>query len=189
VPFGRRAVLRGRIALSDGSLVAGAPVRVVSRVRRPGARLRAVATVTTDRRGRFSAPVRRGPSRTIGLRFDGSGDVLRSSRGVGVRVPAASTIRVSRRFLGGAGRVRFSGRLRTGGARIPDRGLVVILQGREDGRWRTFADTRTNRRGAWRTSYRFRGNPGSYPVRSRIRRQAGYPYELGYSRAVTVTVR
>jgi hypothetical protein len=79
--------------------------------------------------------------------------------------------------------------MRTGGQRIPDRGLVVILQGREGGRWRTFADTRTSRRGAWRTSYRFRGIGGSYPVRARIRRQAGYPYELGYSRAVTVRVR
>jgi hypothetical protein len=176
------------MTLSEGSPVAGAPVRVVARVRRPGAPLRAVATVTTDRRGRFSAPVKRGPSRTIGLRFDGRGDVLRAARGVGVRVPAASTIHASRRFLAGPGRVRFSGRMRTGGRRIPDRGLVVILQGREDGRWRTFADTRTNRRGRWQASYRFRGVPGSYPVRARIRRQAGYPYELGYSRAVTVRV-
>jgi hypothetical protein len=65
----------------------------------------------------------------------------------------------------------------------------VILQGREDGRWRTFADTRTSRRGRWKASYRFRGVPGNYPVRARIRRQAGYPYELGYSRAVVVRVR
>jgi hypothetical protein len=188
LPFGRRAVLRGRMTLSDGTPVAGAPVRVVARVRRPGAPLRAVATVTTDRRGRFSAPVKRGPSRTVGLRFDGRGDILRAARGVGVRVPAASTIHASRRFLSGPGRVRFSGRMRTGGQRIPDRGLVVILQGREDGRWRTFADTRTNRRGRWKAGYRFRGVPGSYPVRARIRRQAGYPYELGYSRAVAVRV-
>ena len=84
--------------------------------------------------------------------------------------------------------MRFSGRMRTGGQRIPDRGLVVILQGHEHGAWRTFADTRTDRRGRWRTGYFFRGIPGRYPVRARIRRQAGYPYELGYSRPVTVEV-
>jgi hypothetical protein len=189
VPFGRRATLRGRLALSAGQPVAGAAVAVVSRVRRPGAPLVTLATVTTDRHGRFSARIPAGPSRTVGLRFAGREQALAASRGVAIRVPAASTIRASRRSLGGPGRVRFSGRLRTGGQRIPDRGLVVILQGREQGRWRTFADTRTNRRGAWRTSYRFRGNPGSYPVRARIRRQAGYPYELGYSGAVTVRVR
>ena len=130
-----------------------------------------------------------GPSRTIGLRFEGREQVLRGARGVGVRVPAASTIRASRRFLSGPGRVRFSGRMRTAGQRIPDRGLVIILQGREDGQWQTFADTRTNRRGQWRTSYRFRGFGGTYPIRARIRRQSGYPFELGYSKTVRVRVR
>jgi hypothetical protein len=189
VPFGRRAVIRGRLTLSAGQPVAGAAVRVVSRVRRPGAPLVDVGTVTTDRRGRFSAPVPRGPSRTIGLRFDGREQVLAASRGVGVRVPAASTIRASRRFLSGPARVRFSGRIRTAGQPIPDRGLVVILQGREAGRWSTFADTRSNRRGRWRVSYPSRGVPGSYPIRVRIRRQAGYPFELGHSRPVRIRIR
>jgi hypothetical protein len=147
------------------------------------------------RSGRDVAVVERGALEGFGTgghqRPDASSSIpgIRGARGVGVRVPAASTIRASRTLLSGPGRVRFSGRMRTGGQRIPDRGLVVILQGREGGRWRTFADTRTSRRGAWRTSYRFRGIGGSYPVRARIRRQAGYPYELGYSRAVTVRVR
>ncbi len=189
LPFGRRAVLRGRLTLSAGQPVANAQVRVVSRIRRGGAALRDLGTVTTDRRGRFSAPVPAGPSRTIGLRFEGRDQVLRGARGVGVRVPAASTIRASRRFLSGPGRVRFGGRMRTAGQRIPDRGLVIILQGREDGKWQTFADTRTNRRGQWRTSYRFRGFGGTYPIRARIRRQSGYPFELGYSKTVRVRVR
>jgi hypothetical protein len=189
VPFGRRAVLRGRLTLSAGQPVADAQLRVVSRVRRGGAPLRELGVVTTDRRGRFSAPVPAGPSRTIGLRFEGRDQVLRGARGVGVRVPAASTIRASRRLLSGAGRVGFRGRLRTAGQPIPDRGLVIILQGREQSRWRTFADTRTDRRGRWRTSYRFRGFGGTYPIRARIRRQAGYPFELGYSRTVRVRVR
>lgn len=188
VPYGRRAVLRGRLTLPSGRGVAGATLRVVSRVRRRGAPLVDVATVTTDRRGRFSAPVPRGPSRTVGLRFAGGGELLRGSRGIGVRVPAATTIRASRTALRGPGRVGFSGRLRTGGEAIPDRGLLVVLQGRADGAWQTFADTRTDRRGRWRAGYRFRGIGGTYPVRARIRRQAGYPYELGHSRRVTVRV-
>jgi hypothetical protein len=68
-------------------------------------------------------------------------------------------------------------------------GLVVVLQGHEDGRWRTFADTRTRRRGKWRASYRFSGRPGRYPIRVRIRRQTGLPYETGYSKRLTVHVR
>ena len=42
--------------------------------------------------------------------------------------------------------------------------------------------------GHWHASYRFRGFPGRYPVRLRIRRASGFPFELGYSRAVTVRV-
>jgi hypothetical protein len=84
--------------------------------------------------------------------------------------------------------VRFSGRLRNRGQRIPGRGLVLVLQGRERGRWRTFDDTRSNGRGRWHATYTFSGRPGSYPIRVRIRRQTSYPFELGYSRSVVVRI-
>ena len=103
----------------------------------------------TDRRGRFSLRVPAGPSRTYRLVFSGAGGALGAARGVSVRVPASSTIHASRTRLSGRTRVRFSGRLRTRGQRIPGRGLVLVLQGRERGRWRTFEDTRTNGKGRW----------------------------------------
>ena len=77
--------------------------------------------------------------------------------------PRARSTRHARAF--GAGRVRFSGRLRNRGQRIPGRGLVLILQGRDSGKWRTFEDTRTNRKGRWRVSYGFSGRAGR-PTRS-----------------------
>jgi hypothetical protein len=84
--------------------------------------------------------------------------------------------------------VRFSGRLRSHGQRIPSRGLVLVLQGHERGLWRTFDDTRTDGNGRWHATYAFSGRAGRYPIRVRIRRQASYPFELGYSRAVVVRV-
>jgi nucleotide-binding universal stress UspA family protein len=56
---------------------------------------------------------------------------------------------------------------------------------------RTFATPRTDRRGRWAYRYRFGATHGTvrYRFRARIRREAAYPYELGYSRRVTVTVR
>ena len=113
---------------------------------------------------------------------------LGAARGVSVRVPASSTIHASSTRLFGPGRVRFSGRMRNRGQRIPGRGLFLVLQGREQGRWRTFEDTRTNRKGRWHVSYTFSGRLGRYPIRVRIRRQSGDPFELGYSRAVAVGV-
>ena len=42
----------------------------------------------------------------------------------------------------------------------------VVLQGREGGKWRTFSDARTHKKGRWHVSYRFSGRPGSYPIRA-----------------------
>jgi len=188
VPFGRVTTLRGRLTLSAGQSFAGQTIVATAAVRRRGARPRAAGSAVTDRRGRFSLRVPAGPSRTYRLVFSGAGGALGVARGVSVRVPASSTIRASRTRVSGRTRVHFSGRLRTRGQRIPGRGLVLVLQGREGGRWRTFEDTRTNGKGRWRASYIFSGRPGRYPIRVRIRRQTNYPFELGYSRALTVRV-
>lgn len=187
IPFGRRATLRGRLALSAGQAFAGQTIVATSAIRKHGAAPVPAGTAVTDRHGRFSIKVPAGPSRTYRLVFAGSGGALGSARGVSVRVPASSTIHASRTRLAG-GRVRFSGRLRNRGQRIPGRGLLLVLQGRDRGKWRTFEDTRTNGKGRWHVSYNFSGRPGRYPIRVRIRKQATFPFELGYSRALTIRV-
>ena len=127
---------------------------------------RARALQAQDPHGRFSIRIPAGPSRTLRFVYSGASGVLGAARSISYRVPASSTIHASRTRLFAAGRVRFSGRLRTRGQRIPGRGLVLVLQGRERGGWR----------------------PGTYPIRLKIRRQTSYPFELGYSRALTVRV-
>ena len=188
VPFGRTARLRGRLTRSASQALAGQTIVATATVRRRGAAIKPAGSAITDRRGRFSLRVPAGPSRNYRLVFNGGAGALSASRGVSVRVPASSTIRASRTRVSGRTRVRFSGRLRTRGQPIPGRGLVLVLQGRERGRWRTFEDTRTNGKGRWRASYTFSGRPGRYPIRVRIRRQSSYPFELGHSRALTVRV-
>ncbi|MEA2136687.1 MAG: hypothetical protein QOC68_4597, partial [Solirubrobacteraceae bacterium] len=188
VPFGRRATLHGRLLLSAGRPFAGQTIGLASTVRRRGAPTRLLRTATTDRRGRFSIRIPAGPSRTLRFAFGGAPGALAIARTISYRVPASSTIRASRTRLFGAGRVLFSGRLRTRGQRIPGRGLVLILQGRERGRWRTFDDTRSNGTGRWHATYNFSGRPGLYPIRVRVPRQTSYPFELGYSRSVVVRV-
>lgn len=188
VPCGRRATLRGRLTLSAGQAFGGQSVALTAAPRKRGGRAAFVGSATTDGRGRFSIALPAGPSRNLRFVFPGAPGVLGIARGVSARVPASSSIRASRTRLSGAGRVRFSGTLRRSGQRIPGRGLVLVLQGREGGKWRTFADTRTDRQGRWRASYRFSGRRGSYPIRARIRKQANFPFELGYSGALTVRV-
>jgi hypothetical protein len=158
-------------------------------VARNGAPAVPLATTTTSRTGRFSLRLPPGPSRVLRISSPGTGAALGATGRLSIRVPAASSIRASRTVLSGAGRVRFSGRVRSLGQGFPTRGVILSLQGFEKGRWNTFFDTRTDRRGRWSASYGFSGRPGTYPVRVRIRRQARFPFVLGSSRAVRVHVR
>ena len=122
--------------------------------------------------------------------YAGGDGFVGRTRSVSLRVAAGATIHASSRVLRGAGSVRFSGRLRTLGTKLPPGGKIVDLQASAGGRWSTVDTTRAvGRNGTWRATARFRGAPGRYPVRLRIRREAAFGYDLGYSRAVVVTVR
>ena len=68
------------------------------------------------------------------------------------------------------------------------RGLIVVLQGRDRGKWRTFADMRAGAGGRWATRYRFSGRTGTYAVRAKIRKQPRLGYDSGYSRVIRVRV-
>jgi hypothetical protein len=188
IPFGRSALVRGRLTLSAGQPVAATPINVLGTPRLPGATAQFLGATTTSRTGRFSFRVPPGPSRTLRFVSDASGDVLRTARGLGARVPASSTIHASRTRVSGDALVRFNGTVLHGRQAIPRTGLVLVLQGHVRGHWQTFADTRTDARGHWRARYRFVGRPGSYPIRVRIRRQNGFPFDLGYSRTLRVRV-
>ena len=104
-------------------------------------------------------------------------------------VPAASSICVDRRAVRNGDAVVFSGRL--DGGHVPEGGKLIDLQAYYRGRWRTFATPRSDARGRWSYRYRFGATRGTvrYRFRARIRREAAYPFELGYSRRVRVTVR
>jgi hypothetical protein len=188
IPFGRSARVRGRLTLSAGQPLAGVPIAVTGTPRLAGVTAQNIGAATTSFSGRFSFRVPPGPSRTLRFISAATGDALRTAQGFGARVPAFSTIHAARRRLSGPALVRFSGTVQHGRQPIPATGLVLVLQGREGGHWRTFADTRTDARGHWRARYRFSGRPGTYPIRVRIRRQNGFPFDLGYSPTVRVRV-
>jgi hypothetical protein len=187
VPYGRSVLVSGRLTLTDGVALRSQPIAATSTTRRTGARERLLASVRTDASGRFSVRVPAGPSRDLTVAFAGASGLVGRVRALSVRVPASSTLRASTRHVSGAASVRFSGRLGTRGASIPPGGKIVELQARAGGRWSTVATTRA--RPTWHATARFRGTPGRYPVRLRIRREAAFGYELGYSHPVTVTVR
>jgi hypothetical protein len=160
----------------------------MSRLRTEG-RFEPLAWLRTDADGRFSYRAGAGPSRTLRFRWHGTGTARPASADVDVAVPARSTIRVDRRRVRNGESVTFSGRLT--GRPLPEGGKLVDLQVKLRGRWRTFATPRAGPGGRWAYPYRFEATRGlvRYRFRARIRREAAYPYELGHSRTVRVTVR
>jgi hypothetical protein len=185
VKHGRRVTIRGQLVLSAGQPLEGVPVAVTSKPIGRGTVPYVEGSTVVGANGRFVIRLPAGPARSATLQFPGAVGGMPAERRLKLDVPASSTIRASRSRLNGAGLVRFRGRVR-GGAGA---NLVVVLQGKEGRKWRTFADTRTRKRGRWSVRYRFSGLPGSYPIRVRIRRQRNLPYKTGYSKRVTVHVR
>ncbi|HEX8104572.1 MAG TPA: hypothetical protein VF533_18290 [Solirubrobacteraceae bacterium] len=108
---------------------------------------------------------------------------------VELRVRAATAMRVNRSRVANGETVLFRGRLR--GGHLPPNGKLVALQVYSRGKWRTFATPRaSSRTGRWRYEYRFDGTRGSvrYKFRTKVLREAGYPFSTGKSRKVRVTV-
>ncbi len=188
--YNRGVTISGRLRTRDGVTVTGQPIQVEQTLRQTGAAPQLLQTLATDARGRFSFRAAAGPSRRLRFSFPGGGDALPRTRAASVFVRATSTIHASPRVVAQGGRVRFFGRLGLRAARAPQGGKLVDLQAFDRGRWRTFATARARgSKGAWRYTYRFGKSPGRYRVRLRIRREAVFPYDLGYSPSVSVRVR
>jgi hypothetical protein len=179
--------LRGRLETSKGQALAGSSVDVLEQPRTGGG-FRRVGSVRSDRTGRFGYRVLRGPSRTIRFSYPGTSLTKPAVGTVAVLVPARTTIAASRRLVRNGDEVVFRGRLI--GRPIPEGGKLIDLQAFYRGAWRTFATPRSGAGGAWRYRYRFGATPTrfTYRFRARIRRESAYPYELGRSRVVRVTV-
>jgi hypothetical protein len=191
---GSRSSLRGGAGtimglLEDGARrpITNAEISVVE-LPRVGAARRA-GELRSDPRGRFRYKTPRGPSRTVRFLYRGTPHVKPATADLRVLAPAATTISTDRRRLWNGQRVLIAGHL-VGGP-VPDGGKLIDLQAHYRGKWRTFAAPRTDERGRWTFRYRFEATRGlvTYAFRARVRREAAYPYELGYSRVVRVTVR
>src|SRR3954468_16177847 len=186
--YGQLIRVRGRLMSPEGNPLQDVDVLAYTQVRDAVTPPRLIATVKTSRTGRFTFLVRKGPSRTIRIRYDGAAQIRSATRMVLLNVRSRTTLRPDRRRLSNGEVVTFRGRIRTG--RIPARGKLVELQVWVRGRWRTFATTRAGHRGTWHYDYRFDGTRGreTYRFRAKVPPENGYPFASGRSRVVRVLV-
>ncbi len=186
-PLGKRARVAGRLANRDGQGIAGAEVQVLSRSVVDPEQL--VAVLTTDADGRYRLHGRRQHEPHAAVRLRRLAASLPAERAVTMRVPAQTSLRVSRQRVLNGQAVSFSGRLRH--VPVPAGGKLVELQVRLSDRWQTFRTTRTDGTGRWAIRYRFKRTRGvqRFRFRARLPAEAGYPFAAGRSRPLTVRVR
>jgi hypothetical protein len=195
VPYGRSTSLEGSLTTAAGTPLGGQQLKIVERQpTREGATAK-VSTVTTGPGGAFAVPLRPGPSRELVASFAGTPSLTRStSRVLKLLVRSAISLRASAPVarVGGAP-ILFRGRVFADPGSIPAEGKSVQLQFRLPGlRWSEFRTVQTDRRGRFRYAYRFSDDDSRGAVfrfRAYAPAQAGWPFEPGGSRPVTVRGR
>ena len=187
VEFGARTPIRGVLETAAGQPISGAEIQVFSRSATAPEQL--VGVVTTDAQGGFSYMAEGDSSRAFRFVYQGTPVTLPTQREITLSVRAASTIHVNRRRLLNGQAVRFAGKVRS--LPTPPAGKLVELQVVLSGRWQTFRTAVTATDGSWHVQYRFRRSCGllTYRFRARLPAEAGYAFETGRTRAISVRVR
>ena len=192
--FGEVATVSGQLIRGASTPLAGQELRLIqspSAGARAGAR---VDTAITDASGNFSFPLGPTSSRRIEIRFAGT-DRLAAARApdLDLRVQGSAILRAAKRKVVTGEVLKLRGRVRTRDAWVPARGKLIAIQyfERRAKRWRPVAFTRTDRRGAFKTRYRFRytTKPSRVKLRAVALPEARWPYASGPSAAMPIRVK
>jgi hypothetical protein len=190
--FGRAQTLSGRLTSSAGTPIAGAQIEVRATPAYAGAKQVQMASPLTAADGRFSVRVAPGvSSRTLQFAYRSHfGDALpAATRSLTLKVHASIALGVTPRTASVGRSIFFRGRLR--GQPIPAAGKQLVLEARSAGSgWIEFNVIRTDRRGRYHASYRFKfAGPARYQFRVRSEAESDYPFAAGSSNVVGVHER
>jgi len=189
--YGRAETIVGRLTSTGGTPIGGARVNVLATPDYLGARTAAMAGVSTNAEGRFAMRLPAGTSSRT-LRFEYS-DNLDSPpvvvKTLTLTVRAGVALHIAPRTTSVGRAIHFSGRLR--GGPIPKGGKLLVLEARSPGgAWLEFDVIRSNARGRFHASYRFKfPGPAQYQFRVLCEAEADYPFATGASNVVGVFER
>lgn len=185
--YGSRLRIAGRLSDDEGRPAADAEIEVQSRIALPSTDFAPEAVIRTDQAGAFTYDLAAGPSRVVRLvHRRAAGRTAETTLTAHVAAPLTLSARPVRLRNGRV--LTLAGRLP--GKPLPVRGVIVDLQVRIDGRWRSFAAIRASSTGRYRHRHRFRHvfRPARFRFRARVRRDSRYPYTTGHSRSVAIRV-
>ena len=192
VKYGPAQFIDGRLT-SGGSALINQPVRIVETFRAGSKQSSVTRELRSDGDGRFRLGLTPGPSREITVQFDGTRKLSRSrSADLSLNVKGKVGFRIKPRKVFNGGVIRMTGRVGFRGALPPARGKLVAIQYLDPsrGKWRPVEVLRTNRRGKFRFTYRFRTISSAQKIRFRasVLQEAGWPYLPSTSKPRSVIV-
>jgi hypothetical protein len=186
--YGHPQTIVGRLTGVDGAPIEGARVAVLATPVYAGASAAALASPLTGAGGRFSMRLPGGvSSRTLRVTYsDRVGMAPVATKTLTLSVRAGLTLSIAPHTASVGRSVYFAGRLR--GGPIPSGGKLLVLEARSPGGgWLEFDVIRTDSRGHYHASYRFKfPGPASYQFRVLCEAEADYPFATGSSRVVGV---
>jgi hypothetical protein len=190
--FGRARTLTGRLTGPGGVPIGAAAIDLFATPSYAGAHAVQLSSPRTGPDGRFSVRIAGGSS-SRSLRFAYRahvGDALAAAaRTLTLNVRAGIALRVSPHVTSVRRSIHFRGLVR--GGPIPRGGKQLVLEARSPGSpWIEFKVVRTDPRGRYRASYRFKfAGPADYRFRARSEAESGFPFAAGASGTVAVHER
>jgi hypothetical protein len=189
VGYGHAETIAGRLAAPDGVPISAAQIEVLATPAYAGAKTAKLASLLTGSDGRFAIRLPADmSSRTLRFIYRSHrGDALPAvTRTLTLAVRAGIALTIAPRTASVGRSVRFRGRLR--GGSVPRGGKQLVLEARSPGgRWIEFEVIRTNARGRYHASYRFKfPGPADYEFRVRSEPESDYPFAAGASQAIRV---
>jgi hypothetical protein len=190
--YGRAQTIVGRLTGAGGVAISGAQIDLIATPAYTGGRSVTMAVPATGRDGSFRLRLPgRISSRSLRFAYRSHlGDALpAATRTMTLSVRAAIALGISPRTASVGRSIVFRGRLL--GGPIPKGGKQLVLEARSAGSsWIEFDVVRTDARGRYHASYRFRfPGPVRYEFRVLSEPQSDYPFAAGSSKAVVVRER
>jgi hypothetical protein len=186
--FGQGAIVSGWLGTSDGTALAGEPVRVLAAADNGEGRFAQAAVATTSADGSWSARLTPGPSRLVEAAYDGSATTEPAISGqVRLIVPARVLLSIQPTQSHWGNTIHISGRVL--GGYIP-KGKLLRLRIGADGIQGTVGIPDVGRSGKFHTTWTFASGNGTvrYWFSVSTLPEADYPFASASSRRVYVTV-
>jgi hypothetical protein len=187
--YGHSETITGRLTAPGGAAISGAQIEVSDTPAYTGAATVAMAPALTATNGSFSVRISAGASsRTLHFAYRSHlGDALPvATRTLALDVRAGIALTVAPHTTSVGRSIYFHGRLR--GGPVPHDGKQLVLEARSPGGpWIEFDVVRTDARGRYRASYRFKfPGPANYQFRALSEPESDYPFAAGASNIVGV---